>query len=214
MANRDEGSRIEPPTSEGTNAPLLSPSGTPITTETGAAPGGLRRRVSRIVDDRKSRVADRLHGLGDRIEHTGRDLEGGNFMVRPLGRVLDSTGNALESGANYLRTTDVDDIGADIVDGIRDRPLLSAGIAVGLGMMLGRMFGGHAEEQEVRTHPEQLRTRRGRVRRGRERPELEVYEPRQHRYLARAVAAKARGVVAVGVASMAARQVRDRIAGR
>lgn len=204
----------EPGIPQGTNAGLLSPGGTPMTTDTGmSASGGLMGRVNSIVDSGKTRLAGSLHDLGDRIEHTGRDLESGSFVVRPVGRVLDSTGNALESGARYLRTTDIDVIGDDVVDGIRGHPLVSAGIAVGCGLLLGRMFGSgdDSDEEEPRTPRDESHDRPERD----ERHELD--EPRDRAEgpsVVDRLMGKVSDVVAGGIAAYAARQVRDRIAGR
>ncbi len=201
----------EPGIPQGTNAGLLGSSGMPMTSDTGmSSGGGLRGRVNSIVDSGKSRLAGGLHDLGDRIEHTGRDLESGSFLVRPVGRVLDSTGNALESGARYLRTTDVDVIGDDVVDGIRSHPLMSAGIAIGCGVLLGKMFGGsdEPEEEESRSSRDESRDRQ------RHEHEDEERERSESPSMMDKLMGRVSDVVAGGIASYAARQVRDRIAGR
>ncbi len=221
MPNQGDFNRVEPgiPTStstgfgsepgipQGTNAGLLSSSG--MHSDTGMSGGGLMGRVNHIVDSGKSRLAGGLHDLGDRIEHTGRDLESGNFLVRPVGRVLDSTGGALESGARYLRTTDVDVIGDDVVAGIRSRPHMSAGIAVGCGVLLGKMFGSsdESDEEESRGRDESH---------DQQRHEHEDEEPgrSENPSMMDRLMGKVSDVVAGGIASYAARQVRDRIAGR
>ncbi len=201
----------EPGIPQGTNAGLLSSSGMPVTSDTGmSSSGGLMGRVTSIVDGGKARLAGGLHDLGDRIEHTGRDLESGNFLVRPVGRALDSTGNALESGARYLRTTDVDVIGDDVVDGIRTHPLVSAGIAVGCGVLLGKMFGSsdESEAEASRTMHDEPHDRH------RPEPEEEEREHSESPSMMDRLMGKVSDVVAGGIAAYAARQVRDRIAGR
>ncbi len=198
----------EPGIPQGTNAGLLSPGGTSMTTDTGmSASGGLLGRVTSIVDGGKARLAGSLHELGDRIEHTGRDLESGSFVVRPVGRVLDSTGNALENGAHYLRTTDLDVIGDDVVDGIRSHPLLSTGIAMGCGILLGKVFGSGdaSDEEESRTLHDESDDRPAQD----EEHDRSESPPIMDRFMG-----KVSDVVAGGIAAYAARQVRDRIAGR
>ncbi len=200
----------EPGIPQGTNAGLLSSSGMPMTTDTGMSSGGLKGRVNSIVDSGKSRLAGGLHDLGDRIEHTGRDLESGNFLVRPVGRALDSTGNALESSARYLRTTDVDVIGDDVVAGIRSRPLMSAGIAIGCGLLLGKMFGSsdESDEEESRSRDESHERRQDHEH------EEEEHDRSETPSMMDKLMGKVSDVVAGGIATYAARQVRDRIAGR
>jgi len=196
----------EPGIREGTNASLLSSSGMPIS-DTGAAPSGLMGRVNSVADSGKFRLAGSLHDLGDRIEHTGRDLESGNFLVRPVGRALDSTGSALESGARYLRTTDIDVIGDDVVDGIRSHPLVSAGVAVGCGWLLGRMFGSDEESHEEEQRELRASERREHV--GHDEQNVSEGPSTIDR-----VKGRMADMLAGGVASFAARQVRNRIAGR
>lgn len=207
---------VEPGIPEGTNAGLLSSSGTPLTTDTGmsasSGTGGIMGRVSDVVDSGKSMVAGKLHDLGDRLEHTGRGLESGNMLVRPVGRVLDSTGEALESGGRYLRTTDIDVIGDDIVGGIRTRPLLSAGIALGCGMLLGRMFSSSDDSgEEPRRMHDESHDHHGH---DSEREEEEEEHDSDRSSFRETLMGKMSELVAGGIASFAARQVRDRIAGR
>ena len=117
---------------------------------------------------------------------------------------LDGTGNALESGARYLRTTDMDVIGDDVVDGIRSHPLVSAGLAVGCGWLLGRMFGSDEESHE----DEQRASER------REHEEHEDHDVSKGPSTMDRVKGRMADMLAGGVASFAARQVRNRIAGR
>ncbi len=215
MPDLGDRGRIEPGVPEGTNAGLVSPAGTPIYPEmgTGRGPGlvsdtgssGLVSNTgsSGLINRGKARVADRLHDLGDRIEHTGRSLESGNVVARPVGRVLDSAGNSIEGGANYLRTHNIGVIGDDFVDNIRQHPLVSAGVAIGVGWMLGQMFGGGEEEEPRRTARQE------------ERAEEEHEEERhdQGNSLLDRMKGRVAELVAGGVASFAARKIRDRIAG-
>ncbi len=196
----------EPGIPQGTNAGLLSTSSMPMTSDTGMSTSGIVGRVTNIVDSGKAKLAGSLHDLGDRIEHTGRNLEMGNFLARPLGRALDSTGDVLESGARYLRTRDIDVIGDDVVDGIRAHPLVTAGVAVGCGWLLGRMFGSGDEREE-----ESVPVRE-------DSHEHDEEEEPEHFEAGSSMMDRLRGkvsdLVAGGIAAYAARQVRDRIAGR
>ena len=230
MPNQGDINRAEPGIPDGTNAGLLSSSGKPIHTEMGSdtftstgmsgesvlsspenfvhadtgatsVSRGIVGRVSGVADTGKSKLASSMHDLGDRIEHKGRQFESGNMFVRPVGRALNSTGEALEGGANYLRTSDFGVIRDDFVEGIRNHPMLSAGIAVGCGWLLGRMTGG--DEEEVEDREESHRQE-----------EEEQEEESSDAGMMGRVRGRLGDLVASGIASMAARQVRDRIAGR
>lgn len=206
----DTGFGAEPGIPQGTNAGLLSSSSMPISRDTGTSTsGGLVGRMTDMVESGKSKLAGSLHDLGDRIEHTGRNLETGSFLTRPLGRALDDTGSALESGARYLRTRNIGVIGDDAVDGIRSHPLVSAGVAVTCGWLLGRMFaGGEEMEDEAPAVREESHARE----------HEEQYEEHGHSdespSMMDRLVGKVGDVLAGGIAAYAARQVRDRIAGR
>ena len=212
MPNQGDWNRVgEPGISQGTNAGLLSSSGAAMTTDTGmsgSSSSGIRDRINSVVDGGKSRLAGSLHDLGDRLEHTGRDLESGSVLVRPVGRVLDSAGDALESGARYLRTTDLDVIGDDVVSGIRSRPLLSAGIALGCGVLLGKVFGS-SDDSEEKSRRMELESRD----RHDHDEDQDEHESDRASFMD-TLKGRASHVLAAGIATFAARQVRDRIAGR
>lgn len=234
MPNQGDLNRAEPGIPHGTNAGLLSSSGTPMHTDMGSdgfagtgmhgdsglvsAPGtpvyndtgrpsGIRGHVSSAADTGKAKLASTMHDLGDRIEHKGREFESRSALVRPVGRVLNSTGEALEGGANYLRSSDFGVIRDDVVEGIRHRPLLSAGIAFGCGWLLGQMMGGDDEGEERESRDESGRHEE-------EEEEEEHEENSSDSGMMGSVRGRVANLLASGVASMAARQVRNRIAGR
>ncbi len=211
MPDQGERTHIEPSMPEGTNAGLVSSSGTPLSAQPGlgGTPGPeWDGHSTGMLEQGKAKLADRLHDLGDRIEHTGRNLESGNMFVRPVGRVLDSAGNSLEGGANYLRTHGFGVIGDDVVEGIRNHPLVSAGVAVGIGWMLGRMMGG-SEEPEQRARDISPREEHHEERHDRDRGR----DQRADSTMIDRLKGRFTEVVASGIAAAAARRIRDRIAG-
>jgi hypothetical protein len=80
---------------------------------TSAAERG-RRRIIEEGNRRKARVADVLEGTASRLDER------------------------LTYGAEYLRNTDVEMMRDDLVAQVRKRPLLSVGIAVGAGFLVGK----------------------------------------------------------------------------
>jgi hypothetical protein len=70
---------------------------------------------------------------------------------------IDELDHRLSHTAHYLRTHDVEVIRDDFIQQVRRRPLLSAGLAVGTGYLLGKALGGSPRGMRGR-----LRARAGR----------------------------------------------------
>jgi ElaB/YqjD/DUF883 family membrane-anchored ribosome-binding protein len=84
-----------------------------------------------------SRATDRgreqLYGAADRSK--GR-------LADAIETAADQLDDQLSHTAHYLRTHDVEIIRDDFIDQVRRHPLLSAGIAVGTGYLIGKVLGG------------------------------------------------------------------------
>jgi len=76
-----------------------------------------KQRLSEAAKRSKERLADKLEDTASQID----------------GRLYYS--------ADYLRTSDIEVIRDDFVDLVRKRPLLSAGIALGAGYLVGKALG-------------------------------------------------------------------------
>lgn len=149
----------------------------------------VRSRASDMVESGKGQVANRIEQLGERIEERARPLEEEGGLKGRAGRVVHRTGDALESGADYLRTHPISSIRDDVSGQIRAHPFLSVGAALGAGFVLGRIFGGGEEE-------EGMEERRG--------------EPGMFDGVRRQIGRAA----TTGLTGLVARQVRDRVSGR
>jgi hypothetical protein len=86
------------------------------------------------------------NGRFDALRERGREVFGG-VAERGKERLLDAAergrdrvAERLTSGAEYLRTNDVDVIREDLIAEIRAHPLRSTAIAVGAGYLLGRII--------------------------------------------------------------------------
>lgn len=216
MLNQDDLNRVEPGIPQGTNASLLSPSGMPIHSDSGTTDEnarGLMGRVSSVVDSGKSRLAGGLHDLGDRIEHKGRDLQTRGTLVRPVARALNSTGEALEGSARYLRDNDLDVIGDDVVSSIRTHPLVSAGVALGCGFLLGKIMSDSDEDESEERFSHSHASHHD-DHDDDESDEHEDEDEHSRSTFGDMVMGRMSSIVASGIASIAARRIRDRIAGR
>lgn len=92
------------------------------------------------ADDRQpviSRAAERgreqLYDAADR---------GKGRLADAIETAADQLDDRLSHTAHYLRTHDVEVIRDDFIEQVRRHPLLSAGIAVGTGYLIGRVLGG------------------------------------------------------------------------
>jgi ElaB/YqjD/DUF883 family membrane-anchored ribosome-binding protein len=99
-----------------------------------------RERAGEAFESGKNRVAGQLEQFGDRLEERARDMEDAGGVQRRAGRVARRASEALDSSADYLRTHDPADMRDDVERAIRERPLLSVGMAVGAGFLLARLL--------------------------------------------------------------------------
>jgi hypothetical protein len=103
------------------------------------------RNVFRWAADRGR---DQLYEVADRGKVRLADV---------LEMAIDELDDRLSHTAHYLRTHDVEVIRDDFIQQVRRRPLLSAGLAVGTGYLLGKALGGSPRGMRGR-----LRARAGR----------------------------------------------------
>lgn len=99
-----------------------------------------KQRVGQALDSGRSRVASQLDRAGDRLHDRARGMEEHGGMQRRAGKVADRAGDALDTSAEYLRTHDIDEMRDDLENTIRERPLLSVGVAIGAGFLLARIL--------------------------------------------------------------------------
>jgi membrane protein len=99
-----------------------------------------RERAHDAADTGRSRLAGKLEEYGDRLEERGRESEGRGGIQERAGRAAVRAGHALDDSAEYLRSHDVDEMRDDLERQIRERPLISVGIALGAGFLLARML--------------------------------------------------------------------------
>lgn len=99
-----------------------------------------RERVVEAVGSNKNRVADQMERLSDRLEERARGMEEAGGMQRRASQAALRATGALDSGANYIRSHEPNEMRDDLETAIRERPLLSVGVAVGAGFLLARLL--------------------------------------------------------------------------
>jgi ElaB/YqjD/DUF883 family membrane-anchored ribosome-binding protein len=99
-----------------------------------------KERMEGAIDSGRNRIADQLERVGDRIEERARTMEDAGGVQRRAGHAARRTSEALDSSADYLRTHDVGEMRDDLEHAIRERPLMSVGMALGAGFLLARIL--------------------------------------------------------------------------
>lgn len=167
---------------------------------------GLKERVSEkarsAMESGKSRAAEGMESVSEKIDRRAESMEARGGMSGRVGKLMHRAGDALESGANYIRTHELSTIRDDVSTQIREHPIASVGVALGTGYVLGRVFGGGDEEKEERIE---------RLERRLHSRERELDRLHEERGGMRGQLGKALGT---GLSMLVARQVRNRISNR
>jgi ElaB/YqjD/DUF883 family membrane-anchored ribosome-binding protein len=98
----------------------------------------------------KDKLADKIEQIGDTIDERISVLEQQGGAAGKAAPIVQKASSAADATAEYLRNNDLDQIRADLVDQIRERPLLSMGIAFAAGAVVGKMFGSSDDDDEDR----------------------------------------------------------------
>jgi ElaB/YqjD/DUF883 family membrane-anchored ribosome-binding protein len=99
-----------------------------------------KERVGSAFESGKNRVAGQLESVGDRLEERGHQMEQRGGVQARAGQAALRASDALDSSADYLRTHDPAEMRDDLEHAIRERPLLSVGLAAGVGFLLARII--------------------------------------------------------------------------
>lgn len=97
-----------------------------------------KQQVTSRLDDQKERAADGLRTVAQALRQTGQELRGQEQVG--IAGYADSAAEQVERFSSYLRTTDANQIVAQVESYARRQPTLFAGGAFGLGLILARFF--------------------------------------------------------------------------
>lgn len=114
--------------------------GHPVPSDTATAGDAAIDRANGIADRGRARVADAFDAIGERIEDRGHVLRGRGGSRKAAGQAAIRAGHAFESGAEYLRDHDVDEMKREVETRVRERPLASLAIAAVAGFVLARIL--------------------------------------------------------------------------
>jgi ElaB/YqjD/DUF883 family membrane-anchored ribosome-binding protein len=119
--------------------------------QAGGEAEGLRERTSEAVERGKDRAheaveqgRDKLAAgaerIGDRLHDRANELEQRGGVGGRVGTGLHRAGDSIEDAAEYVRSHDLSEVRDDLERQIRTHPLISVGIALGAGYILGRIL--------------------------------------------------------------------------
>jgi ElaB/YqjD/DUF883 family membrane-anchored ribosome-binding protein len=102
--------------------------------------GAGKERLGEAVHTGKTRLADQLQRVGDRLHERARQLEESGGVQSRAGHVARRASETIDRSADYIRNHEVEEMRDDFEKAVRNRPLLSIGIAAGAGFLLARLF--------------------------------------------------------------------------
>ncbi len=97
-------------------------------------------QASQSLESGKQNVASGMHRMGDKLENVASNLSQHGDMGARAANVVRGASDALDSGADYVRTSSLSDIRDDLTSQIRSHPLLSMGVAIGAGYLLSKIL--------------------------------------------------------------------------
>ncbi len=97
-------------------------------------------RVSQQASEAKQNVAGGMSRMGDRLDSVADNLSQHGDMGARAGNVVRGASDALDSSADYIRSSSLGDIRDDLTNQIRSHPLLSMGVAIGAGFLLSKIL--------------------------------------------------------------------------
>jgi ElaB/YqjD/DUF883 family membrane-anchored ribosome-binding protein len=100
----------------------------------------VRRRAEKGVNRGFERVAERVDTFADRVEELAdRQLSGTGTRAR-AGDLAHGTAGVLDNVAEYLRSTDLRGLQADLENQVRTRPLQTLLVAAAAGWVFGKIM--------------------------------------------------------------------------
>jgi len=100
----------------------------------------IRRRAEERIHSGFRGVADRLDDAAERIDRVATDRLDGPGAQGRVGDAAHSTASLIEEAADYLRETDLRGMQADLERRVRERPLQTILLAVGVGWLVGKIM--------------------------------------------------------------------------
>jgi hypothetical protein len=107
--------------------------------------GDVREAAEEMLDERKERAADSVHGVADALRRTAGNLKGENEAIA---RYAEQAADTVARFSDTVRERRFGDMIADLDDFARRQPTLFLVGAVAAGFIAGRFMAASAERQE------------------------------------------------------------------
>ena len=107
--------------------------------------GDVRNAAEQMLEERKSRAADQVHGVAQALRRTAEGVKGENDLV---GRYAEQAAATVERFADKVRDRHIGDLVAEIDDFARRSPTLFLLGAVAAGFVVGRFMAASGERQQ------------------------------------------------------------------
>lgn len=114
--------------------------GSEVSQHAGELGSEVREQAGHMGERGRGALADQAERLSDRLESRARRMEMEGGMKGRAGQWAHRGSDMIEEGAEYVRTHDLGSMADDLSRQVREHPLLSLGVAIGTGYLLGRIF--------------------------------------------------------------------------
>jgi ElaB/YqjD/DUF883 family membrane-anchored ribosome-binding protein len=94
----------------------------------------IQEKVTGQINQAIDTTSEKLNQLADKMENSG---QAGSTSV---GKTVHKVADQVRRGADTLESTSAEKLGEQVQDAIRDRPLTSISIALGVGFLLSQLF--------------------------------------------------------------------------
>lgn len=100
----------------------------------------VKDKAEAAVEDLKSGSNDALNTVGEKISEVSASIADTAKDHPTMAPAIKSVAGGLDSTGNYLQNHSVGEVGEDLVNVIRQHPLQSMALAVGLGILISQAF--------------------------------------------------------------------------
>ena len=107
--------------------------------------GDVRNAAEEMLEERKERAAESVHGVADALRRTAGDLRGENEAIA---RYAERAADTVERFSSTVRERRFGDMIADLDDFARRQPTLFLVGAIAAGFVTGRFLAATAEREE------------------------------------------------------------------
>jgi ElaB/YqjD/DUF883 family membrane-anchored ribosome-binding protein len=97
-------------------------------------PQEIQEKVTGQINQAIDTTSDKLNQLADKLEDSGQSSS------TAVGKTVHKVADQVRRGADTLESTSAEKLGKQMQDAIRDRPLTSISISLGVGFLISQLF--------------------------------------------------------------------------